>query len=49
MKVMLLTIILIVLSSSVYAGCWYKDTLYPTGTVIGDMICGADGYWRPNK
>ena len=41
-----LVITLALLTSTAYAACRYDGSLYPTGTVIGSRICGADGYWK---
>lgn len=46
MKVALLILVILLSSSTAYGACRYDGYLYPTGTVIGSMICGADGYWR---
>jgi hypothetical protein len=32
-------------SSSIYADCIYNGTSYPTGTVIGGLVCKEDGTW----
>ena len=46
MKKIYLAMILMVLSSSVFADCYLDGVLYPTGTVVSGLTCQADGSWR---
>ena len=32
-------------STVVSAGCIYNGVEYPTGAVVDELTCGADGYW----
>jgi hypothetical protein len=45
MKTIILTLLLVIISATVYAGCMYEGKEYPTGTVKGSKVCGPDGYW----
>lgn len=45
MKSIILIVLFVILSSTVYAGCMYEGQEYPAGTEIAGMVCGVDGYW----
>jgi hypothetical protein len=45
LKTIIVTL-MIFLSSTVYAGCWYDGKEYPTGSQVNGRTCGYDGYWR---
>jgi hypothetical protein len=45
MKTIIVIVLFVILSSTAYAGCMYEGKEYPTGTEIGSMVCGSDGYW----
>ena len=46
MKKLYLAMMLMVLSSSVFADCYLDGVLYPTGTVVSGLTCQTDGSWR---
>ena len=46
MKYIMAIIILLIVCSSAYADCTYNGTSYPTGTILGPLVCTADGTWR---
>jgi hypothetical protein len=33
-------------SSTAYGNCVYNGVSYPTGTVLGPLVCAPDGTWR---
>jgi len=37
---------MLTLSSIASADCNYNGSSYPTGTVIGGLVCQEDGTWR---
>jgi hypothetical protein len=49
MKIVTLTLLFVLISSWVYAGCWYEGQEYQTGSVVGAYECGSDGYWKPQQ
>ncbi|MFT5701288.1 MAG: hypothetical protein ACI8ZB_004179 [Desulforhopalus sp.] len=46
MKTLLFTLVLVLISSWVHAGCWYQGKEYKTGEVVENYVCGSDGYWK---
>ncbi|MFT5702048.1 MAG: hypothetical protein ACI8ZB_004953 [Desulforhopalus sp.] len=46
LKINIISMLLLFISSSVNATCWYDGREYPTGTRIGTKVCQYDGYWR---
>lgn len=47
MKYLLMLIsILFILTTSAMADCEYNGKTYPTGTIIGPLICMPDGTWQ---
>ena len=46
MKKLYLAMMLMVVSSSVFADCYLDGVPYPTGTVSSGLTCQADGSWR---
>ena len=46
MKKLYLAMMLMVLSSSVFADCYRDGVLYPTGTVFSGLTCQDDGSWQ---
>lgn len=49
MKKIILAVFIGAFSTVSYAGCWSGGVEYSVGTVKGNMVCGADGYWHPEK
>jgi|GEM_PF-1582763 len=47
MKILAMLLSLSVFSVGTYADCTHKGKSYPTGTVIGPLVCTADGTWAP--
>lgn len=47
LRVFLLTSILLGASNTAFATCYLDGSEYETGAIIGEMICGSDGYWHP--
>jgi hypothetical protein len=43
---LLMSIILTSMIGLAEANCWYNGKRYPTGTVIGGLVCQADGSWK---
>lgn len=47
MKKIILISILMMYSMQAWADCYIKGKPYPTGAIVGQMRCGANGYWHP--
>ncbi|MCP3891963.1 MAG: hypothetical protein GY702_24305 [Desulfobulbaceae bacterium] len=45
-KTLIFSLLFVIFSSTVYAGCWYDGKEYSSGQRVGSKICGSDGYWR---
>ena len=37
------------ISGIAWADCSYEGSSYPTGTVIGPLVCSPDGTWQPRR
>lgn len=48
MRLFVLALFLI-LSVTAAADCIHNDKSYPTGTILGPLICAPDGTWQPNR
>lgn len=46
-KQLLFATVLSAFVANANAGCWLDGIEYPEGTIKDTMICGSDGYWRP--
>lgn len=42
----LLFAILMIISFTANSDCLYDGNLYPTGAIIGGMVCQEDGTWQ---
>ncbi|CAB5133381.1 hypothetical protein D3OALGB2SA_3775 [Olavius algarvensis associated proteobacterium Delta 3] len=50
MKTIIAVIVAVLLfSTPVYANCIYNGGSYPTGTVIGPLVCSPNGTWQPRR
>jgi len=47
MKQLLMATMLTLFVADANAGCWLDGIEYPEGTIKDNMVCGNDGYWRP--
>ena len=48
-KLFFALVMFLLFSSTAFANCINNGTEYPTGTVLGPLVCSPDGTWVVNK
>jgi len=46
LKALITTLTLAALATPALADCMFNSRSYPTGSVVGDRVCAANGTWQ---
>jgi len=46
LKALIATLTLAALATPAWADCMFNGRSYPTGSVVGDRVCAANGTWQ---
>jgi hypothetical protein len=46
LKTLIATLVLAALATPAFANCMFNGRSYPTGSVVGDRVCTANGSWQ---
>ena len=46
MRYLMLALFVWLVSATAYGDCLYDGASYPTGTVLGPLVCMPDGTWQ---
>lgn len=46
MKYFMVVVFVLLVSSTAFGECLYNGKYYPTGTVLGPLVCAPDGTWQ---
>jgi hypothetical protein len=46
MRYILVALFVLLVSGPAYGDCLYDGVSYPTGTILGPLVCMPDGTWQ---